>query len=81
MKKILADRTELIDSSGIRKVFAMAGQMKDPVDFSIGQAKPCLANAMACIRTVRHLSFSVFANVRSCSVVCRFLTVIIISLP
>ncbi|MGA2173107.1 MAG: aminotransferase class I/II-fold pyridoxal phosphate-dependent enzyme, partial [Sedimentisphaerales bacterium] len=37
MKKILADRTKYIDSSGIRKVFALAATMKDPVDFSIGQ--------------------------------------------
>jgi aspartate aminotransferase len=37
MKKILADRTALIDASGIRKVFALAATMKDPVDFSIGQ--------------------------------------------
>ena len=37
MKKILADRMECIDSSGIRKVFALAAKMKDPVDFSIGQ--------------------------------------------
>jgi len=37
MKKILADRTSLIDSSGIRKVFALAATLKDPVNFSIGQ--------------------------------------------
>ena len=37
MKKILADRTTLIDSSGIRKVFALAAKMTDPVNFSIGQ--------------------------------------------
>ncbi len=37
MEKILADRTKCIDSSGIRKVFALAAQMKDPVNFSIGQ--------------------------------------------
>jgi aspartate aminotransferase/aminotransferase len=37
MKKILADRTNCIDSSGIRKVFALAATMKDPVNFSIGQ--------------------------------------------
>jgi len=37
MRKILAHRTELIDSSGIRKVFAMAASMKDPINFSIGQ--------------------------------------------
>jgi aspartate aminotransferase len=37
MKDILADRTRCIDASGIRKVFALAANMKDPVDFSIGQ--------------------------------------------
>jgi aspartate aminotransferase len=37
MKKILADRTGKIDASGIRKVFALAEKMKDPVNFSIGQ--------------------------------------------
>lgn len=33
----LADRTKLIDASGIRKVFALASQLKDPVNLSIGQ--------------------------------------------
>ncbi len=37
MKKIIADRTKLIDASGIRKVFALAEKLKDPVNFSIGQ--------------------------------------------
>jgi len=37
VKKILADRTSLIDASGIRKVFALAESLKDPVNFSIGQ--------------------------------------------
>ncbi len=37
MKTILADRMKYIDSSGIRKVFALAAQMKDPINFSIGQ--------------------------------------------
>jgi aspartate aminotransferase/aminotransferase len=37
MKKILAYRMKYIDSSGIRKVFALAAQMKDPINFSIGQ--------------------------------------------
>jgi len=37
MKNILADRTKLIDASGIRKVFALAASLKDPVNFSIGQ--------------------------------------------
>lgn len=33
----LADRTKLIDASGIRKVFALAAKLKDPVNLSIGQ--------------------------------------------
>lgn len=37
MDKILADRTAKIDASGIRKVFALAAELKDPVNFSIGQ--------------------------------------------
>ena len=37
MEKILADRTKLIDASGIRKVFALAEKLKDPINFSIGQ--------------------------------------------
>jgi aspartate aminotransferase len=37
MKDILADRTNLIDASGIRKVFALAATMKNPVNLSIGQ--------------------------------------------
>ncbi|MHC4119629.1 MAG: pyridoxal phosphate-dependent aminotransferase [Planctomycetota bacterium] len=37
MKKILADRTALIDASGIRKVFALGASLEDPVNFSIGQ--------------------------------------------
>ncbi|MFA5251206.1 MAG: aminotransferase class I/II-fold pyridoxal phosphate-dependent enzyme [Phycisphaerae bacterium] len=37
MKKLLAERTKHIDASGIRKVFALAEKMKDPVNFSIGQ--------------------------------------------
>jgi aspartate aminotransferase/aminotransferase len=37
MKEIIAKRAKLIDASGIRKVFALAAELKDPVDFSIGQ--------------------------------------------
>jgi aspartate aminotransferase/aminotransferase len=37
MKKLVADRMKLIDASGIRKVFALAADLKDPVNFSIGQ--------------------------------------------
>jgi aspartate/methionine/tyrosine aminotransferase len=33
----LAQRTTRIDSSGIRKVFALAADMKDPINLSIGQ--------------------------------------------
>ena len=37
MKKIISDRTSKIDASGIRKVFALAASLKDPINFSIGQ--------------------------------------------
>ena len=37
MKNILADRTKLIDASGIRKVFALAASLENPINFSIGQ--------------------------------------------
>ena len=37
MKKILADRTSKIDASGIRRVFALAAELSDPINFSIGQ--------------------------------------------
>ncbi|UCE99160.1 MAG: aminotransferase class I/II-fold pyridoxal phosphate-dependent enzyme [Planctomycetota bacterium] len=37
MRKIVAERTSKIDASGIRKVFALAAELKDPVNFSIGQ--------------------------------------------
>ncbi|MCK5861213.1 MAG: aminotransferase class I/II-fold pyridoxal phosphate-dependent enzyme, partial [Candidatus Hydrogenedentes bacterium] len=33
----LAERMNAIDASGIRKVFALAAQMKDPINLSIGQ--------------------------------------------
>jgi aspartate aminotransferase len=33
----LADRTNRIDASGIRKVFALAADLKDPINLSIGQ--------------------------------------------
>ncbi|MBN1360976.1 MAG: aminotransferase class I/II-fold pyridoxal phosphate-dependent enzyme [Sedimentisphaerales bacterium] len=36
-KKLVADRMGLIDASGIRKVFALAAELKDPINFSIGQ--------------------------------------------
>jgi aspartate aminotransferase/aminotransferase len=37
MKKLVADRTSLIDASGIRKVFALAAELENPINFSIGQ--------------------------------------------
>jgi aspartate/methionine/tyrosine aminotransferase len=37
MKNIIAQRTGRIDASGIRKVFALAATLKDPINFSIGQ--------------------------------------------
>ena len=37
MKKIIADRAYKIDASGIRKVFALAASLDNPVNFSIGQ--------------------------------------------
>ncbi len=33
----IADRTKTFDSSGIRKVFELAGQLSDPINLSIGQ--------------------------------------------
>jgi aspartate aminotransferase/aminotransferase len=37
MGKYIADRMSLIEASGIRKAFALAATVKDPVNFSIGQ--------------------------------------------
>lgn len=37
MKELISNRANSIDASGIRKVFALAETMKDPVNFSIGQ--------------------------------------------
>lgn len=37
MDKLIADRAGKIDASGIRKVFALAAKMENPVNFSIGQ--------------------------------------------
>lgn len=36
-KSWIADRTRAFDSSGIRKVFDLAGQMESPINLSIGQ--------------------------------------------
>jgi aspartate aminotransferase len=35
--KYLAERTKLVDASGIRRIWALAASLIDPVDFSIGQ--------------------------------------------
>ncbi|HUT47199.1 MAG TPA: aminotransferase class I/II-fold pyridoxal phosphate-dependent enzyme [Sedimentisphaerales bacterium] len=37
MKNLIAERADKIDASGIRKVFALAASLKDPINFSIGQ--------------------------------------------
>jgi aspartate aminotransferase/aminotransferase len=37
MRKYVADRTSKIDASGIRKVFALASTLKEPINLSIGQ--------------------------------------------
>ena len=37
MKKIIAQRTSKINASGIRKVFALAASLKNPINLSIGQ--------------------------------------------
>ena len=55
----LADRTNLIDASGIRKVFSLAASMKDPINFSIGQPdfdvpEPLKAEAIKAITTGRN---------------------------
>jgi len=37
MKDIISKRAKVVDASGIRKVFALGAELKDPVNFSIGQ--------------------------------------------
>ncbi len=37
MERYLAERVKKIDSSGIRKVFALAAELEEPINFSIGQ--------------------------------------------
>jgi len=37
MERYLAERVKQIDASGIRKVFALAAELENPVNFSIGQ--------------------------------------------
>lgn len=56
IKKLLAERTNAIDASGIRKVFALAAKLEDPVNFSIGQPdfdvpEPLKQKAIEAIRT------------------------------
>lgn len=56
MERIIADRTSKIDASGIRKVFALAASLKDPVNFSIGQPdfdvpEPLKEEAIKAIKT------------------------------
>ena len=52
MKNYLADRTKLIDASGIRKVFALAAQLSDPVNLSIGQPDYDVDEAVNAARAV-----------------------------
>ena len=55
MDKLLADRVDKIDASGIRKVFALAAKMEDPVNFSIGQPDFDVPEALkeAAIKAIR----------------------------
>jgi aspartate aminotransferase/aminotransferase len=46
MKEIISKRAKLVDASGIRKVFALAAELKDPVNFSIGQPDFDVPNAL-----------------------------------
>lgn len=46
MKEIISDRAKSIDASGIRKVFALGAEMKNPVNFSIGQPDFDVADAL-----------------------------------
>src|SRR5262245_1072665 len=55
-KSWIADRMGQIDASGIRKVFDLAAQLKDPIDLSIGQPDfdvpdPVKEAAITAIRT------------------------------
>ncbi len=51
----IAERTKSFDSSGIRKVFDLAAQMKDPVNLSIGQPDFDVPESVqqACIDAIR----------------------------
>lgn len=52
----IAERTKAFDSSGIRKVFDLAAQMKDPINLSIGQPDFDVPEAVrsACIDAIQH---------------------------
>jgi len=56
MKDILADRCKVIDASGIRKVFALAAKLEDPINFSIGQPDFDVPEALKeeAIEAIRH---------------------------
>jgi aspartate/methionine/tyrosine aminotransferase len=51
----IAERTKAFDSSGIRKVFDLAAQMKDPINLSIGQPDFDVPESVreACIEAIR----------------------------
>jgi aspartate/methionine/tyrosine aminotransferase len=51
----IAQRTKAFDSSGIRKVFDLAAQMKDPINLSIGQPDFDVPDQVreACIQAIR----------------------------
>ena len=51
----LSDRSRSFDSSGIRKVFELAAQMKNPVNFSIGQPDFDVPDTVkqACIQAIQ----------------------------
>ncbi len=55
MKNWIADRTASFDSSGIRKVFDLAANMKDPINLSIGQPDFDVPGEVqdACVEAIR----------------------------
>jgi aspartate aminotransferase/aminotransferase len=56
MDRWIAERTRAFDSSGIRKVFDLASQLKDPVNLSIGQPDFEVPQSVrqACIDAIEH---------------------------
>lgn len=56
MNRWIADRTKSFDSSGIRKVFDLASQMKNPINLSIGQPDFDVPETVraACIDAIQH---------------------------